>query len=103
MSNFQRRESEASKNTEISDADDTSVFETDVSLQTPQKETQASQEDVQTVQEPQEENAEVNMAESENPVEVGIVNRGRSSIDSGTNVEVPPTLRKNSVEQTSYC
>ena len=103
LSNFQRRESEASKNTEISDADDTSVFETDVSLQTPQKETQASQEDVQTVQEPQEENAEVNMAESENPVEVGIVNRGRSSIDSGTNVEVPPTLRKNSVEQTSYC
>ncbi len=103
LANFQRRESEASKNTEISDADDTSVFETDVSLQTPQKETQASQEDIPTIQEPQEENSEVNMAESENPVEVGIVNRGRSSIDSGTNVEVPPTLRKNSVEQTSYC
>jgi hypothetical protein len=60
-----------------------------------------TQEDVTTVETPHHEKAEVDVVENENPVEIGIVNRGRSSIDSGTDVVLPRTLRKNSDEQTS--
>ena len=100
---LQRRESEASKITEISNADDVQEFNDEpqaTHVFPPRKETQASEEDEKT---PQKENTEVSMNESENPIEIGIVNRGRSSIDSGVNVELPCTLRKNSVKQTSYC
>ena len=100
---MQRRESEASKITEVSDADDLPVFDDEpqeTHVLPPQKETQTSEEDEKT---PQNEDTEVSVNESENPIEIGTVNRGRSSIDSGANVELPCTLRKNSVERTSYC
>ena len=35
--------------------------------------------------------------------EIGIVNRGRSSLDSGTGAFELHSLRKNSNEHTSYC
>ena len=103
--NFQRRESEASKLTEVSDASDFSVFGDEPPQETAES-TQArqngTQEDATTVETPHQENkTEVDEVENENPVEIGIVNRGRSSIDSGTDVVLPRTLRKNSDEQTS--
>ena len=100
-----RRESEASKITEVSDTSDLPVFEED-SLQDTSKSThtnqQERQENVQLKQPPHQEDTETDMAKTEDPIDIGIVNRGRSSIDSSTDVKLPSTSRKNSDEQTSH-
>lgn len=97
----QRRQSEASKITEISDAGDNDVFENDPPLcdeTALPKKTQRLEKDDQKLQ-----NREVNI-DIDSPIEIGIVNRGRGSIDSGTNVKLPFSGgRKNSIAHSSRC
>ena len=98
----QRRQSEASKITEVSDAgDDNDVFENDPPLcdeTALPKKTQLLEKDDHKHQ-----NREVNI-DIDSPIEIGIVNRARTSIDSGTDVELPFSGgRKNSIAHSSRC
>ncbi|XP_028404269.1 tyrosine-protein kinase ABL2-like [Dendronephthya gigantea] len=101
-----RRESEASRMTQSSrmteDSDDLPVFEEDEELlETPEKEANVPLKVIRSSQE----NVETS-SESECPAkvpEIGIVNRGRSSVDSGTNAFELRSLRRNSDDQTSHC
>ena len=71
------------------------------STKLPEKETQVAHEDGLLHQ--PDNTGQLHMAEVNKQTEIGLVNRGRSSIDSDTDVSLSTFRRKKSMEQTSSC